>query len=66
MDAPKGIVPIGCKYIYNRKIGADRKVQTFKARFVEKGYRQRQGVNYEDTFSLVIVHQDYANRCRTL
>jgi len=29
-DPPEGIVPIGCKWIYKRKIGLDGKVQTFK------------------------------------
>ena len=53
VDPPEGIVPIGCKWIFKRKIGADGKVETYKARLVAKGYRQRQGVDYEKTFSPV-------------
>ena len=53
VDPPEGIVPIGCKWIYKRKIGADGKVETFKARLVEKGYSQREGIDYHDTFSPV-------------
>ena len=53
VDPLEGIVPIGCKWIFKRKIGVDGKVETFKARLVVKGFRQRQGVDYEETFSLV-------------
>ena len=38
VDSPEGIVPIGCKWIFKRKIGADGNVETFKARLVAKGY----------------------------
>ena len=37
VEAPKGVKPIGCKWIYKRKRGSDGKVKTFKARLVAKG-----------------------------
>lgn len=43
VDLPKGIKPIGCKWVYKRKRGMDGNVETFKARLVAKGYTQKDG-----------------------
>ena len=53
VEAPKGVKPIGCKWIYKKNRGSDGKVETFKARLVVKGYTQKEGIDYEETFSLV-------------
>ena len=37
VEPPDGVKVIGCKEGYNRKRGIDGKVETFKARLVEKG-----------------------------
>jgi len=49
----EGIKPIGCKWVFKRKTGVDGKVETYKARLVAKGYRQKQGVDYDKTFTTV-------------
>ena len=53
VEVLKGVKPIGCKWLYKRKRRPDGKVETFKARLVEKGYTQKEGIAYEETFSPV-------------
>ena len=44
------INPIGCKWIFKKKIDMEGNVVTYKVRVRAKGYRQRQGVDYDETF----------------
>ena len=52
-DAPEGVKPIGCKWVFKKKTDMEGKVVTYKARLVVKGYQQCQGVEYDETFSPV-------------
>ena len=53
VKVPNGIKPVGCKWVYKRKRGIDGKVETIKARLVAKGYPKKEGIDYEETFSLI-------------
>ena len=51
VDPSEGIVSIGCKWIYKKKIGANGKVETYKARLMVKDYSQCKGIDYHEIFS---------------
>ncbi|KAL0433624.1 UNVERIFIED_CONTAM: hypothetical protein Slati_2696700 [Sesamum latifolium] len=53
VDPPKGIKPVGCKWVYKLKLGADEEVTAFKVRLVAKGYAQWPGVDFVETYSPV-------------
>ena len=50
VKVPDGIKPVGYKWVYKRKRGIDRKVETFKVRLVAKGYTQKECIDYKKPF----------------
>jgi len=53
VEAPEGIILIGCKWVFKKKTDMDGKVNTYKAWMVAKVFKQIHGVDYDETFSPV-------------
>ena len=54
VDAPKGVKPIGCMWVYKVKYNTDSLVNCYKARLVAKGYAQQHDIDYDDMFANVV------------
>ncbi|GJW15160.1 pol polyprotein [Tanacetum coccineum] len=53
VDLPPGCKPLGYKWIFKKKMKADGTIDKYKTRLVIKGFRQREGLYYFDTYSPV-------------
>ena len=53
VELPKDKVPIGSKWIFKSKLKADGSIDKFKERLVAKGYSQKEGIDFEETYAPV-------------
>jgi hypothetical protein len=56
---PDKVKPITSRYVFTRKYGADGEVNRHKARLVARGFQQKEGVDYDETFAAVVKPASY-------
>ncbi|XP_071728357.1 uncharacterized mitochondrial protein AtMg00820-like [Rutidosis leptorrhynchoides] len=53
VDLPPGCKSLGCKWILKRKMKVDGTIDKYKARLVIQGFRQKEGIDFFDTYAPV-------------
>nr|GEU93286.1 hypothetical protein [Tanacetum cinerariifolium] len=54
VDLPVGRKAVGSKWVWKIKYKSDGEIERYKARLVTKGFNQREGIYYDETFSYVV------------
>jgi hypothetical protein len=57
VDLPPGAKALGSRFVYKRKRNPDGSILKRKVRLVVKGFSQRFGIDYEDTFASMVTMQ---------
>jgi hypothetical protein len=55
VDPIDGVRPISCKWVFRKKTDQDGNVHFYKARLMVKGFKQIHGVDYDETFSPIMM-----------
>ena len=56
---PEGLKPISCKWIFKIKRDSKGNTEIYKAGVVTKGFTQREGIDYNETFSSVSLKDSF-------
>jgi hypothetical protein len=51
VSRPEGKSVVTSRWLYKVKHATDGSVEKYKARFVARGFSQKEGVDYEETFA---------------
>ena len=54
VHTPKGVKPVGFKWIFVRKRNENNEVTIYKTRLIPQGFSQRSNIDYEKTYSPVV------------
>ncbi|KFX96087.1 hypothetical protein V490_03518 [Pseudogymnoascus sp. VKM F-3557] len=58
-DLPPGRKALTVRWVFKRKLGVDGLVERYKARLVARGFEQKYGTDYEETFATVVKAPSY-------
>lgn len=53
VELPDGAKTVGCKWVFKTKRNSKGNIERYKVRLVAKGYTQKEGIDYKETFSPV-------------